>query len=70
MRILGRVLSSDDHGATVEANPAFLEECTAALDLVGANGVATPTVKSEHFEACTSAEILERKRRGRNRSDR
>ena len=50
LRILGRVLTLDDRGATVEADPALLEECIAAMDLVGANGFRSVHVRRNRAE--------------------
>ena len=67
LTILGRVLRLDDEGATLEADPALLDECMSALDLEGAKAVVAPVVKGEYFGAATAAEILQRRLRGEDK---
>ena len=64
LRILVRVLTLDDRGASVEADQALLEECISALDSVGSNAVNTLVVKLEHFRHCSAEEILQRRANG------
>ena len=49
--VLGKTITLDADGLTVEADPALIDEAINGMDLRSANAVTTPAVKSEHFGA-------------------
>ena len=60
-RILGRIINLTTHGATIEPDPALLEEVVHELKLEGASPLITPAIKSDHFGDIHGEEIKRRR---------
>ena len=68
-RVLGRIITLDDSGATIEADPALLEEAVHQLGLTDASSVNTPGARTEYFGQGSGNEVKQRRLMGEHGDD-